>query len=57
MAAGLTHRLNIGDEAPDFALPATRLVDGTREKCVFRLSEQRGHPVVIGFTMAAFTPL
>ncbi len=57
MAAGLTHRLNVGDEAPDFALKATRLQDGEQKKCVFRLSDHRGRPVVLAFTMAAFTPL
>ncbi len=57
MAAGLTHRLDVGDEAPDFALAATHVVQGKRAKGVFRLSEQRGLPVAIAFTMAAFTPL
>ncbi len=57
MAAGLTHRLNVGDEAPDFALTATRPEAGEQKKCVFRLSDYRGRPVVLAFTMAAFTPL
>ncbi len=57
MAAGLTHRLIVGDEAPDFALKATRPEGGDQKKCVFRLSEHRGRPVVLAFTMAAFTPL
>lgn len=57
MAARLTHRLNVGDEAPDFALKATRLEGGTQKKCTFRLSDYRGRPVVLAFTMAAFTPI
>ncbi len=56
MAAGLTHRLNVGDDAPDFELRATRLgPGGNQEKCSFRLSEQRGKAVALTFTMAAFT--
>jgi len=59
MAAGLTHRLSVGDEAPDFQLRATRAVAGgggtAQEKCTFRLSEHRGKPVALTFTMAAFT--
>ncbi len=56
MAAGLTHRLNVGDEAPDFELRATRAgAGGGQEKCTFRLSEHRGRPVALTFTMAAFT--
>lgn len=57
MAARLTHRLNVGDEAPDFALKATRLERGKQKKCTFRLSDHRGRPVVLAFTMAAFTPV
>lgn len=57
MAAGLTHRLSVGDEAPEFALKATWIEDGKRRKGVFRLSEFRGRPVAITFTMAAFTPV
>ncbi len=57
MAAGLTHRLNVGDEAPDFALKATRPEGGEQKKCSFRLHDYRGRPVVLAFTMAAFTPL
>ncbi len=55
MAAGLTHRLNVGDEAPDFELKATRFSGGRQAKCTFRLSEHRGQPVALTFTMAAFT--
>ena len=55
MAAGLTHRLGVGDEAPDFELKATRLEGDRQRKCTFRLSEHRGAPVVLAFTMAAFT--
>ena len=55
MAAGLTHRLSVGDEAPDFELKATRLEEGKQRKCTFRLSEHRGKPVALTFTMAAFT--
>ncbi len=55
MAAGLTHRLGVGDEAPDFELKATRLEEGKQRKCSFRLSEHRGRPVALTFTMAAFT--
>ncbi len=41
-AAGLTRGLRVGDVAPDFALPTTT---GT----TFKLSEHRGHPVVLYF--------
>ena len=56
MAAGLTHRLSVGDQAPDFELRATRAgAEGKQEKCTFRLSEHRGKAVALAFTMAAFT--
>lgn len=42
LADGLAHALRVGDLAPDFDLPTTA---GT----TFKLSEHRGHPVVLYF--------
>ncbi|WP_223649706.1 redoxin domain-containing protein [Hymenobacter psoromatis] len=41
-AKGATHALQTGDLAPDFALPTTT-------GSIFKLSEHRGHPVVLYF--------
>lgn len=57
MAQGRTHRLVVGDEAPDFELKCTRAEGGEQKKCRFRLSQHRGRPVALAFTMAAFTPV
>ncbi len=42
LTAGLSHSLRVGDFAPDFELPTTTGTD-------FKLSEHRGHPVVLYF--------
>ncbi|HXR43272.1 MAG TPA: peroxiredoxin family protein [Pseudolysinimonas sp.] len=41
--------VNIGDAAPDFALSGIQLVDGEIRHREFRLSEQRGAPIVLAF--------
>ncbi|TDN39525.1 peroxiredoxin [Hymenobacter sp. UV11] len=41
-AKGATHALQTGDLAPDFALPTTT-------GSIFKLSEHRGHPVILYF--------
>ncbi len=58
MPARTTHRLQVGDEAPDFCLPATALVQGTRQKTEVCLHDFKGKsPVIITFYGAAFTPV
>ena len=57
MAKGIW-RLAVGDEAPDFELPATG--DGAGRggpKKRIRLSSYRGKNVVLAFYPAAFTPV
>lgn len=39
----------IGDTAPDFTLPGIRIVDGVAQRSEFRLSAQRGAPLVLAF--------
>jgi thioredoxin-dependent peroxiredoxin len=41
--------INLGEQAPDFEALTTRGEN-------FRLSDQRGHPVVLYFFPKAFTP-
>jgi peroxiredoxin len=49
--------LEIGDEAPDFCLPAATVSDGNRIKQRICLSDFLGRqPVVAEFFGAAFTP-
>ncbi len=51
-------RVEVGDEAPDFELPATgdAAGKGAPRKAV-RLSDLRGKNVVLAFYPAAFTPV
>jgi peroxiredoxin len=50
--------LSVGQEAPDFCLPATQLVNGEQEKREVCLRDFRGkQPVVLTFYGAAFTPV
>ena len=50
--------LSIGQEAPDFCLPATQLTGGEQEKREVCLRDFRGRqPVVLTFYGAAFTPV
>jgi thioredoxin-dependent peroxiredoxin len=39
----------IGQQAPDFTLPAVQLTDGEAVRRDLTLSEERGHPVVLAF--------
>ncbi len=41
--------VQVGDVAPDFAIPGIQLVDGEIRHSTFRLSEQRGAPIVLAF--------
>jgi peroxiredoxin Q/BCP len=41
--------VEIGDVAPDFVLPGIQVVDGETHRMPFRLSAQRGHPIVLAF--------
>jgi thioredoxin-dependent peroxiredoxin len=41
--------VDVGDVAPDFVLPGIRMVGGQAERRPFRLSEERGHPMVLAF--------
>ena len=41
--------VEIGELAPDFVLPGIQLVDGGLQRRPFRLSDQRGRPVVLAF--------
>ncbi len=53
-----THQLRVGDEAPDFCLPATQVVAGRQEKGEVCLHDFLGkQPVIITFYGAAFTPV
>ncbi|MGH8245692.1 MAG: redoxin domain-containing protein [Gammaproteobacteria bacterium] len=45
-----TETLKVGDPAPEIALKGTGKID-------FKLSEQRGKPVVLNFFPAAFSPV
>lgn len=47
---------DVGDLAPDFTLPGIIMVNGVAEKRHFTLSERRGHPVVLAFYPADFSP-
>lgn len=51
-------RLDVGDDAPDFELPATgdTAGKGAQRKKV-KLSDYRGRNVVLAFFPAAFTPV
>lgn len=53
------YRLEVGDEAPDFTLPATGSTAGKGQKpCSITLSDYRGKKnVMIAFYPAAFTPV
>lgn len=53
------YRLEVGDEAPDFTLPATGPTAGKGQKpSPVRLSDYRGKKnVVLVFYPAAFTPV
>ena len=53
------YRLEVGDEAPDFALPATGLTAGKgQERATITLSSFRGKKsVVLAFFPAAWTPV
>jgi peroxiredoxin len=53
------YRLEVGDEAPDFTLPATGRTAGKGQKaCNVTLSEYRGKKnVVLAFYPAAWTPV
>lgn len=53
------HRIEIGDEAPDFTLPATGLTAGKGQpRTSITLSSHRGTKnVVLVFFPAAFTPV
>jgi peroxiredoxin Q/BCP len=44
----------VGEDAPDFTLPGTAPGDGDRD---FRLSAERGHPVVLAFYPGDETPV
>jgi peroxiredoxin len=51
------YRLDIGDEAPDFSLPATGLTAGKGQTSI-TLSSYRGKKhVVLAFYPAAWTPV
>ncbi|MGI5835461.1 MAG: redoxin domain-containing protein [Chloroflexota bacterium] len=53
-----THLLSVGDEAPDFCLTATQLVNGKQRKRQLCLHDFRGkQAVIITFYGAAFTPV
>ncbi len=41
--------VQIGDAAPDFALPGIQFIDGEMQHRTFQLSEQRGAPIVLAF--------
>lgn len=41
--------VDVGDLAPDFVLPGIQVVDGEARRRPFRLSEERGHPMVLAF--------
>jgi thioredoxin-dependent peroxiredoxin len=41
--------VDVGDVAPDFVLPGIQMVGGQAERRPFRLSEERGHPMVLAF--------
>lgn len=41
--------VEVGQPAPDFALPGIRLVGDQIERETYRLSEHRGHPIVLAF--------
>ncbi|GAA2088817.1 thioredoxin-dependent thiol peroxidase [Pseudolysinimonas kribbensis] len=41
--------VDIGDVAPDFVLPGIQVVDGEVHRMPFRLSKERGHPIVLAF--------
>jgi peroxiredoxin len=53
------YRLEVGDEAPDFTLPATGQTAGKGQKpCAITLSSYRGkRNVVLAFFPAAWTPV
>lgn len=53
------YRLEVGDEAPDFTLPATGLTAGKGQKgAKITLSDYRGKKnVMIAFFPAAWTPV
>lgn len=46
----------IGQLAPDFTLPGITVVEGEPTKAHFRLSERRGHPVILAFYPADNSP-
>ena len=54
-----TYRLQVGDEAPDFTLPATGTTAGKGQKgAAITLSSYRGKKnVVLAFVPAAWTPV
>jgi thioredoxin-dependent peroxiredoxin len=41
--------VEVGEIAPDFVLPGIQLVDGETHRRPFRLSEERGRPIVLAF--------
>jgi peroxiredoxin len=53
------YRLEVGEEAPDFSLPATGQTAGKGQKgCKINLADYRGKKnVVLAFFPAAWTPV
>jgi len=41
--------VEIGEIAPDFVLPGIQMVDGEAQRRPFRLSQERGRPIVLAF--------
>ena len=41
--------VEVGESAPDFVLPGIQVVDGETRRRPFRLSEERGRPIVLAF--------
>lgn len=41
--------VEVGEVAPDFVLPGIQIVNGETHRRPFRLSEERGHPIVLAF--------